>query len=262
VGEDRGGHGATDRFSAQGGEDLARSAVPADDRGTPAVPGAGRPYRLKDRRPKPGVEVIDCALDDGHLTLAQVLIRAGLPDHHPGDVGPVRSVPATAAGAHRAYRHGWEAARCGRRREQGRTGRGGALTREVAAGQVQAGRGGDTEDGGGRHREAAVPAGDESASGGQRRAANHRVWPQQSKILQCGRRSHHVGHGVERTHLVEVHVFWWLAVHRPLGVGQQPEDPRREVLRGRAEVSVVDVPEHVGEVPFAIGRRRRDDHGP
>jgi hypothetical protein len=193
VGENRGSHGATDRFSAQGGEDLPRAAVPADDRGTPAVPGAGRPYRLKDRRPQPGVEVIDRALDDGHVTLAQVPLRAGLPDDHPGDVGPVRRVAATAAGAHRAYRHGWKAARCGRRREQGRTGRGGALTGQVAAGQVQAGRGGDTEDGGGRQREAAVLAGHESASGGQRRAANHRAGPQQSEILQCRRRAHHVG---------------------------------------------------------------------
>ena len=148
VGENRGGHGAMDWFSAQGGEDLPRAAVPADDRGTPAVPGAGRPHRLEDRRPQPGVEVIDCALDDGHVALAQVPLRAGRPNDHPGDVGPVRGVPATAAGAHRAYRHGWKAARCGRRREQSRTGRGGALTGQVAAGQVQAGRGGDTEDGG------------------------------------------------------------------------------------------------------------------
>jgi hypothetical protein len=194
VGENRGGHGETDRFSAQGGEDLPRAAVPSDDRGAPAVPGAGRPDRLEDRGPQPGVEVIDGALDDGHIALAQVPLRAGLADDDPGDVGPVRSVAATAASAHRAYRHGRKAAWCGRRREQGRTGRGGALTGQVAAGQVQAGRGGDTEDGGRRHREAAVLAGDESASGGERRAANHRTGPQQSEILQCGRRSHHVGH--------------------------------------------------------------------
>ena len=262
MGENRGRHGAADRFSAQGGEDLTRATVPADDRGTPAVPGAGRPHRLKNRRPQPGVEVIDRALDDGHVALAQFPPRARLPDDHPGDVGPVLSVPATPASAHRAYRHGWKAARCGRRREQGRAGRGGALTGQLAAGQVQAGRGGETEDGGSRHREAAVPAGDESASRGQRRAADHRVWPQQSEILQCGRRSHHVGHGVERTHLVEVHVFWPLAVHGPLRLGQQPEDPRRENLGGRAEVTGADVSEHVGEVPFAIGRRRRGDHRP
>jgi hypothetical protein len=42
-------------------------AVPAHDGGTPAVPGAGCPHRLKDRGPQPGVEVIDCALDDGHV---------------------------------------------------------------------------------------------------------------------------------------------------------------------------------------------------
>jgi hypothetical protein len=102
-------------------------------------------------------------------------------------------VPATAAGADRAYRHGWKAARRGRRREQGRTGRGGALAGQVAAGQVQAGRGGDTEYGGSRHRKAAMPAGDESASGGQGRAAHHRAGLQQSEILQRGRRSHYVG---------------------------------------------------------------------
>jgi hypothetical protein len=61
---------------------------------------------------------------------------------------------------------------------------------------------------------------------------------------------------------VEVHVFGWLAVHRPLRLGQQPEDPRREILPGRAEVTGADVAEHVGEVPFAVGRRRRGDHGP
>ena len=149
MGEHRGGHGTTHRFSAQGGEDLPRAAVPAHDLGTPAVPGAGCPHRLKNRGPQPGVEVIDCALDDGHVALAQVPLRAGRrPNDHPGDVGPVRGVPATAAGAHRAHRHGRKAARCGRRREQGRTGRGGALARQFAAGQVQAGRGGDTEDGG------------------------------------------------------------------------------------------------------------------
>ena len=262
MGENRVGHGGKDRFSAQGGEDLPRAAVPADDRGTPAVPRAGRPHRLKDRRPQPGVEVIDCALDDGHVALAQVTLRAGRPDDHPGDVGPVRGVPAAAAGAHRAYRHGGKAARCGRRREQGRAGRGGALTGQVAAGQVQAGRGGDTQDGGSRHRKAAVRAGDESASGGQGRAANHRAGPQQSQILQCGRRSHHVGQCVERTHLVEVHVFGRRAVHRPLRLGQQPEDPGGEILPGRAEVAGADVPEHVGEVPLAVGRRRRGDHGP
>jgi hypothetical protein len=262
VGENRGGHGAIDRFGAQGGENLPRAAVPADDRGTPAVPGAGSPHRLKDRGPQPGVEVIDRGLDDGHVALAQVPLRAGRPNDHPGDVGPVRGVPATAAGAHRAHRHGGEAARCYRRREQRRTGRGGALTGQVAAGQVQAGRGGDPEDGGSRHRKAAVRAGDESAAGGQGRAANHRAGPQQSEILKRGRRSHHVGQGVERTHLVEVHVFGRLAVHRPFRLGQQPEDPGREILPGRGEVTGADVPEHVGEVPLAVRRRRRGDHGP
>src|SRR3984957_11779155 len=101
-----------DRSSAQGGQALPRAAVPADDRGTPAVPGAGRPYRLKDRWPQPGVEVIDCALDDGHVALAQALLAPRRPDDHTGDVGPVRGVPATAAGAHRAYRHGGKAAGC------------------------------------------------------------------------------------------------------------------------------------------------------
>jgi hypothetical protein len=166
MGENRGGHGATCRFSAQGGEDLPWAAVPAGDRGAPAVPGAGRTHRLKHRRPEPGVEIIDCALDDGHLALVQLPLRAGCPNDHPGDVGPVRGVPATAAGAHRTHRHGWKAARCGRCREQGRTGRGAALAGQIAAGQVQASRGGNTEDGGSRHRKAAVPAGDESASGG------------------------------------------------------------------------------------------------
>ena len=194
MGENRVGHGGKDRFSAQGGEDLPRAAVPADDRGTPAVPRAGRPDRLKDRWPQPGVEVIDCALDDGHVTLVQVPLRAGRSDDDPGDVGPVRGVAAAGAGADRAYRHGGEAARYGRRREQGRAGRGGALTGQVAAGQVQAGRGGDTEDGGSRHRQAAVRAGDESASGGQGRAADQRAGPQQTEILKRGRRSHHVGH--------------------------------------------------------------------
>jgi len=103
---------------------------------------------------------------------------------------------------------------------------------------------------------------DESASGGQRRAGNHRARPQQSEILQCGRRAHHVGHGVERTHLVEVHILRRLAVHRPLRLGQQLEDPCREILPGRAEVAVANVPEHVCELPRAIGRRRRGDHGP
>src|SRR6202042_1343767 len=85
--------------------------------GAPQAPApAGRPARLQDRGPQPGVEVVDGALDDGHVTLAQVLLRAGLPDDHPGDVGPVRSVPATAAGAHRAYRHGRKTARGGHRR--------------------------------------------------------------------------------------------------------------------------------------------------
>jgi hypothetical protein len=194
VGENRGRHGAADRFGAQGGEDLSRAAVPADDRGAPAVPGAGRPYRLQDRGPQPRVEVIDRALDDGHVTLAQVPLGAGGADDHPGDVGPVRGVPAAAASAHRAHRHGREAARCGRRRQQRGAGRGGALTGQVAAGQVQAGRGGDPEDGGSRHREAAVLAVDESASGRQRRAGNHRAGPQQPEILQRGRRSDHVGH--------------------------------------------------------------------
>jgi hypothetical protein len=261
VGENRGRHGAADRFGAQGGEDLSRAAVPADDRGAPAVPGAGRPYRLQDRGPQPRVEVIDRALDDGHVTLAQVPLGAGGADDHPGDVGPVRGVPAAAASAHRAHRHGREAARCGRRRQQRGAGRGGALTGQVAAGQVQAGRGGDPEDGGSRHREAAVLAGDGSASGGQGRAADHRIGPQQSEIVKRRRRSHHVGHRVERADLVEVHVFGRLAVHRALRLGQQPEDPGREVLPGRAEVTGADVPEHVGQVPGAIGGRRRRDHG-
>jgi hypothetical protein len=262
VGENRGGHGAVDRFGAQRGEDLPRAAVAADDRGAPAVPGAGRPHRLQDRRPQPGVEVIDRALDDGHVALAQVPLRAGRPDDHPGDVGPVRGVPAAAASAHRAYRHGGEAARCSRRRDQGRAGRGGALTGQVAAGQVQAGRGGDPQDGGSRHRQPAVRAGDGSASGGQGRAADHRAGPQQPEIFQRGRRSHHVGQRVERPHLVEVHVFRRLAVHRPLRLGQQPEDPGREILPGRAQVAGADVAEHVGQVPLAVGHRRRGDHGP
>ena len=50
--------------------------------------------------------------------------------------------------------------------------------------------------------------------------------------------------------------------HRPLRLGQQPEDPCGEILRGRAEVTGADVPEHVGQVPFSIDRVRRDDHGP
>ena len=60
---------------------------------------------------------------------------------------------------------------------------------------------------------------------------------------------------------MEVHVLWRLAVHRPLRLGQQPEDPHREILRGRPEVTGVDVPEHVGEVPLAIDGRRRGDNG-
>ena len=61
---------------------------------------------------------------------------------------------------------------------------------------------------------------------------------------------------------MEVHVFGRLAVHRPLRFGQQTEDPCREILPGRVEVTGADVPEHVGEVPFVVGHRRRGDHGP
>ena len=51
-------------------------------------------------------------------------------------------------------------------------------------------------------------------------------------------------------------------MHRPLRLGQQPEDPCREILPGRAEVTSGDVPEHVGEAPLTVGRRRRGDQGP
>jgi hypothetical protein len=61
---------------------------------------------------------------------------------------------------------------------------------------------------------------------------------------------------------VEVHVFGRLAMHGPLRLGQQPEDPCRKILPGRVEVTGADVPEHVIEVPLAVGRRRCDDHGP
>ena len=61
---------------------------------------------------------------------------------------------------------------------------------------------------------------------------------------------------------MEVHIFGWLAVHRPLRLGQQPEDPCREIPPGRGEVTGVHVPEHVGQAALAVGRRRRGDHGP
>ena len=60
---------------------------------------------------------------------------------------------------------------------------------------------------------------------------------------------------------MEVHVFRRLTVHRPLRLGQQPEDAGREILPGRVEVTVTDVPEDVGQVPFAVGHRGRGDHG-
>ena len=107
-----------------------------------------------------------------------------------------------------------------------------------------------------------MPAGDGSASCGQGRGAHHRAGAEQIEILQRGRRSHHVGKRVERADFVEVHVFRCLAVHGTLRLGQQPENPGREVLARRQEVTGGDVPEHVSEVALAVGLLWRRDHGP